>query len=110
MLRIVLNSLRMTAKYCKFVQTIIMNNPTTPGNASQSGPFEMKVVGGGSLKVRPKTKQELAGEYGMHPQTIGKWCRAIQINGRKNLSISQLLAFYKHYGLPADYDVKVHFE
>lgn len=48
----------------------------------------------------PKTKRQLAQEYGLHPETIRKYCRAIGIRTRGLLFPKDVRKFYDHYGEP----------
>jgi len=87
-----------------------MTSPNQPEKQIPASSFESKLQGGATMKVRPKTKQEVALEFEVHPQTIGNWCRAVGITGRKKLSINEVLTLYKHYGWPGEYSVNLHID
>ncbi len=53
-----------------------------------------------TVSLLPKTKKELAIEYGISAYTISKWCSAIGINKRGMLTIPELKKFYAHYDYP----------
>lgn len=50
--------------------------------------------------LRPKSKKELAAEYGLSRDTIRSYCKEIGIYTNKHLSIPELKRFYKHYDIP----------
>lgn len=51
-------------------------------------------------KLRPKTKKELANEYGISRDTIRRYCLRIGIVTVGLLSIKDLKQFYNHYDVP----------
>lgn len=69
-----------------------------------------KLVGLNKRWVGPKSKKELAAEYKKSRNTIAEWCQAIGIKTNKRLSLSQVMAVYRHYGWPGDYEVMLAFE
>jgi hypothetical protein len=52
--------------------------------------------------IRPKTKKEIAFEYGQSPVTISRYFKALGIETKKMITIAQLRIFYEHYGWPED--------
>jgi response regulator of citrate/malate metabolism len=51
-------------------------------------------------KILPKTKMEIAHEYGLSAATIKRYFEAIGIFTRKMITVKQLREFYEHYGRP----------
>lgn len=60
-----------------------------------------------TVSLVPKTKKELANEYGISAATIAKWCREINIVTCATLTIPQVRKFYLHYDFPQR-DVPIH--
>ncbi|MCA8830488.1 hypothetical protein [Hymenobacter pini] len=60
-----------------------------------------------TMGVRPKSKKELAQEYDIHTGTIARWCQKLGIHTHGRLTVHQVLAFYQHYGLPGQYEMKI---
>lgn len=55
------------------------------------------------LKLIPKTKLQLADEFGVNVKTIFRYCKTIGIvTDGKMLSIPELKKFYKHWGVPQE--------
>lgn len=56
------------------------------------------------LVVKPKSKSEMAGEYGVNRKTIFAWCTRIGINtcGRL-LTVKQVAQIYEELGAPGSY-------
>lgn len=52
--------------------------------------------------LKPKSKKELAIEYGLHRDTIRKYCKAIGIETNSRLSIAEVKRFYRHYDVPME--------
>ena len=52
------------------------------------------------VSITPKTRKELAQEYGFCADTIRKMCNNIDLPKRRILTTIEVKKFYDHYGLP----------
>lgn len=84
--------------------------PLTPEKVEITVSIQPRLVGKTTLWIGPKSKADLADEYNKGRNTIARWCKAIGIEGKARLSLAQVLAFYRHYGYPGNYEVQLGLE
>lgn len=66
-----------------------------------------QVFSAARFSVKPKTRQELAIEYGVHRNTVARWCVELSINARRRLSCIEVVKLYQYQGIPGQYEMTV---